>query len=194
MHAADNGTISPEEYFRKEVAAAHKSEYFHGELFAMAGATFNHNLIVANIITLLNGALDAPDCYVLPGDMKVEAAPGGHYIYPDISVVLGDVAFVGERRDVIANPLIIVEVLSPLTREYDRGIKFRACRKLPSIREFLLVEQDIRCVEHYWRDASGLWLLRDVDGANDAVRLQALDVELPLASIYRKVGWQASGI
>lgn len=178
--------VSPEEYLEMERSARVRSEYYHGELFAMTGASFRHNVIAGNIFGNLRASLRSSDCFVFMSDMKVQAAPGLHYAYPDVAVVCGDIDFPGGRDDVIANPAVIVEVLSKSTRDYDRGSKFTGYRSISALRDFLAVDQFSAHVEHYSRAEDG-WRLRDHKGLDGDLLLTGLDLRLPLAVIYERV-------
>jgi Uma2 family endonuclease len=187
MTAAEQPRLSVAEYFRAEETAEVKHEFHHGELFAMTGASAPHNLIVSNLITRLNNALEGRNCFVFPGDIKVEVDPGKHYAYPDVSVVCGDVEFVPNRNDIVVNPAAIFEVLSPSTSDYDRGGKFRAYRRIASLRDYLLVDPYAVSVEHFHRGTDGRWLLSDHEGEGSVLRIESLGVELPLSRIYHRV-------
>ena len=187
MTAAEQPRLSVAEYLQAEEAAEVKHEFHHGELFAMVGASAPHDLIATNLITRLNIALEGRDCFVFSGDMTVEVDPGKHYAYPDVSVVCGDVEFVANRNDIIVNPAAIFEVLSPSTSDYDRGGKFRAYRRIASLRDYLLVDQFAVSVEHFHRGTDGRWLLSDHEGEGSVLRIESLAVELPLTQIYDRV-------
>lgn len=178
--------ISPEDYLDMERSARVRSEYFHGEIFAMTGASFRHNQIAMNISAHLHFSLKSSDCFIFMADMKVQAAPGLHYTYPDVSAVCGEIDFPGGRDDVIANPSLIVEVLSKSTRDYDRGTKFAGYRSISALRDFLAVDQFSAHVEHFSRTEAG-WNLRDAEGLDAEIVLTGLDLRLPLATIYERV-------
>ncbi len=182
----DKNTFTTEEYFEIEEAADCKSEYYHGQLFAMTGASHAHNVIAVNIAAALHAALQDRDCFVYAGDMKVQADPKLHYTYPDVSVVCGDIQFVEDRDDVIANPVVIVEVLSKSTMNYDRGAKFRAYRKIPSLRDYIVVDQYTYFVEHYAKKED-LWVLRDVSRMDEGLFIDSLEIELTMEQIYLRV-------
>ncbi len=179
--------ISAEEYFAMEEDAEYKSEYYHGELFDMSGATHNHNVIAVNITAALHSALHNRNCFVYAGDMRVQIDPAKHYTYPDVTVVCGNIEFSEGRRDTIANPLVIFEVLSESTADYDRGAKFKAYRKIPSFREYVTVDQYSSNVEHYHKNESGFWILEEFEIISDCFTLQSLDVELCLKDIYYRI-------
>jgi Uma2 family endonuclease len=183
--------ITEAEYLAMERASATKHEYWDGEVFAMAGASFVHNQLVGNLTRVLgNLVLDGP-CVVLPSDMKVRVPlRKGGFVYPDVSIVCGPPEFIDDATDIISNPQVIVEVLSDSTERFDRGKKFGGYRSLPSLSDYLLVAQDQARVEHYTRGADGTWVLREV-GPGTRLRLTALPGEIAIDDIYRKVALPA---
>src|SRR5438874_2019486 len=124
MSTLSNHLLTPEEYLEIERQAEYKSEYYQGEMFAMSGATWPRNIIVANIIARLNDQLRSRPCTVCPSDMRVRVNATGLYTYPDVLVVCGEPKFVDDRRDTLLDPTLVIEVLSPSTEAYDRGRKF----------------------------------------------------------------------
>ncbi|QTA86233.1 Uma2 family endonuclease [Desulfonema magnum] len=179
--------ITPEEYFAMEEAVEHKSEYYHGEIFAMTGASHNHNIIAVNIMASLHGSLSHSDCMTYTGDMKVQVDEARHYVYPDVSVVCGNIEFVGDRDDIIANPVVIFEILSRSTQSYDRGDKFKAYRKIRSLRDYILVDQYACHVEYFFKNKAGRWELDEFETLEESFKIQSLDVDLSLATIYYRV-------
>ena len=178
--------MSAAEYLAMERAASGKHERWGGEVFAMAGASFAHNLIVGNLARVLGNLLVDEPCVVLPSDMKVHVPIADGYVYPDVSVVCGEPELVGEASEVIANPRVVVEVLSDSTERFDRGEKFAGYRSLPSVVDYLLVTQGRARVEHYQRQADGAWVLREL-GPGARLRLEGFDAEIEVDEIYRKV-------
>jgi Uma2 family endonuclease len=178
--------MNPEQYLVFERAAECKHEYWHGEVFAMVGASREHNLLVGNLVYLLNTALLDRPCEVYPSDMRVGAATGDVFTYPDVSVVCGEPNLTDQANDTLLNPLVVVEVLSHSTEAYDRGKKFEHYRKIASVQHYLLVTQTEPLVELYTRQADGTWSLSD-RRMGDAVVLSALGCELAVAEIYRRV-------
>jgi Uma2 family endonuclease len=173
-------------YLAMERAAATKHELWEGEVFAMAGASLAHNLIVANLARVLGNLLVDRPCLVLPSDMKVHVPSSEGYVYPDLSVVCGEPELVGDAHDVIANPRLVVEVLSDSTERFDRGDKFAGYRTLPSLVDYLLVAQTRVRIEHYERHADGTWLLRE-QGPGARMRLRSVDGEIDVDEVYRKL-------
>lgn len=178
--------LSPEEYLDIERRAEFKSEYFDGVIYAMAGGSERHNLIAGNLVTELNICLRPTTCRVYPSDMKVHVPNSKKFFHPDVSVVCGEVQFADDVKDVILNPVLVVEVLSESTEAFDRGKKFSSYQQIESLREYLLVAQDEFAVEHYLRQEEG-WLYTKASGSDASLVLPALDCRLALSDIYNKV-------
>jgi len=186
MSAAPKPYITPEQYLALERQAKTKSEYFAGEIFAMAGASPEHSLISSNVLGDLWSQLREGPCTVYNSDMKVRSTQE-HYAYPDVTVVCGEAQFAGEEREVLLNPTLIVEVLSPSTEAWDRGGKFEQYRQRESLQEDVLVAQDRPHVERFARQADGQWLLTEVNGSAAILALPSIGCELALSEVYRKV-------
>jgi Uma2 family endonuclease len=179
--------FSPEEYLDQERQAQHRSEYYSGEIFAMAGASQRHNLIASNMVRELSTQFRGRPCQTYASDMRVKVSVTGLYTYPDVVAVCGDIQFEDEDRDTLLNPVIVVEVLSKSTEAYDRGEKFAHYRRLESVTDYLLVSQDKVRVEHYTRQTDGQWLLAEISDLAGLVTLPAIECELRMADIYEKV-------
>ena len=164
-----------------------RSEYLDGEVFAMAGASLEHNTIVSNLNRELSIQFKGRPCRVYANDMKVLIRSANAGMYPDLVAHCGEPELLDDRRDVLLNPGLIVEVLSDSTAAYDRGDKFALYCHIPSLREYLLVSQDRVRVERYWHGQDGRWTLTDYRGLEDQVPLEGLDCVLALAEIYDKV-------
>jgi Uma2 family endonuclease len=184
--------LTPEEYLEIERRAERKSEYFHGEMFAMAGASYAHVVIVGNLSHELKLRLKAGPCGVYSSDLRLRVAPNGLYTYPDVMVIRGGPQFADDRKDTVVNPVLIVEVLSESTEAYDRGKRFEQYRALPSLREYLLVAQDAPRIEQYTRQPDDRWLLSETSGGDTSIQLASVDCVLPLAGIYDQIEWQAN--
>ena len=178
---------TPEEYLALERQAQCKSEYYAGEIFAMAGASRWHNLIVANVIRELSLQLKGRPCTTYPSDMRLKVSPTGLYTYPDVTVVCGAAQFEDLQQDTLLNPTLIVEVLSESTEAYDRGGKFAHYRKLASVMEYVLIAQTKPHIEHYIRQPDNRWLLAEADSLGDTVQLPSIDCQLALVEVYDKV-------
>jgi Uma2 family endonuclease len=184
--AAIKPRVSPEEYLAMERKAEFKSEYFDGYLYAMAGASAEHNRLALDLATELNARLRGGPCEVFNSDLRVLVNPSGLYTYPDLVAVCGGPEFEDGRKDTLLNPTLIVEVLSPSTESYDRGEKFAQYRQLPSLREYVLVSQDRVAVERFARKGDQ-WILTSFDKRDAVVELASVGCEIPLAEIYRRV-------
>ena len=180
--------LTPDEYLAAERRATYKSEYVAGEVFAMSGATLRHSLIATNIAAELRQRLKGRDCTVHASDLRV-GTPAGNYFYPDVVVVCGEPVYADDHRDTILNPILIVEVLSDSTPDYDRGGKFAQYRRLASLQEYLVVAQTAPCVEHHTRQADGCWLLHETSDLTAVLTLDSSGCQLPLAEIYDKVSF-----
>jgi len=178
---------TPEEYLALERQAQYKSEYYAGEIFAMAGASRWHNLIVANVVGELRSQLKGRPCTTYPSDMRLKISPTGLYAYPDVTVVCGEAQFEDTQQDILLNPTLIVEVLSDSTEAYDRGGKFAHYRKLDSLMAYVLITQTKPHVEHYGRQPDNRWLLSEADSVHDTIHLPTIDCHLALAEVYDKV-------
>jgi Uma2 family endonuclease len=178
---------TPQEYLELERKAAYKSEYYAGEIFAMSGASREHNLIVANVTTSLNTQLKDRDCEVYPSDMRVRTPDTLLYTYPDVAVVCGEPQFEDDSFDTLVNPTLIVEVLSPSTETYDRTKKFADYRKIGSLKEYILIAQHECRVTQYAKQSDGTWLFREANHLEEKLHLASIDCDLELESIYRKV-------
>lgn len=176
-----------EEYLALERQAQYKSEYCAGEIFAIAGASKWHNLIVANVIGELRSQLKGRPCTTYPSDMRVKISPTGLYTYPDVTVVCGEARFEDTRQDTLLNPTLIVEVLSESTEAYDRGGKFAHYRKLPTLLEYVLITQTKPHIEHYIRQPDHRWLLEEAETLHSTIHFPAIDCHLSLAEAYDKV-------
>lgn len=179
--------LTPEKYLRIEREAPFKSEYFNGEMFAMAGGKPRHSLIAANVGGVLHSRLRGSRCTGYQSDLRICISEDGLYTYPDLSVFCEPMTFVPGTDDTATNPSIIVEVLSKITEAYDRGRKFESYRRLPSLREYLLVSQDAPLIERFTREGDDRWVLTTARGLEAVVPLPLIEAELPLAEVYDKV-------
>ena len=187
MSAVPKPYVTPAEYLALERRAETKSEYYQGEIFAMSGASREHNLIGVNVAGELRQQLRNRDCEVYPSDMRVRVTPTGLYTYPDVVVVCGEPQFEDGELDTLLNPKVLFEILSPSTADYDRGGKFAQYRRLASLAEYVLISQDRPLVEHYVRQPHDQWLLSEQSGLTDTLVLPSIRCQLALSEIYLKV-------
>lgn len=179
--------ITPEEYLRRERIAEFRSEYYRGEMFAMAGASANHNLIVGNCVQTLGQQLKKKPCRVYPSDLKLRIESTGLYTYPDVSVVWGEPQLETNGGDVLLNPVVLVEVLSDSSEAYDRGKKFKHYRTISSLKHYILISQDRYSIDCFSRQPGDSWVLTDCQALIDQVQLSAIDCQLAAADVYDKV-------
>jgi Uma2 family endonuclease len=193
MMAVDNPVhrLTEAEYLDLERRAEFRSEFLDGEMFAMAGGTSSHSLIKCNLIRALGNQLEQSPCVVYGSDMRVKVQMAGLYTYPDFSVACGRNQFEDENKDTLLDPMVIGEVLSESREAYDRGKKFEMYRRIPSLREYLLVNQFEPLIEHYVRQDGGEWLLRGVAGLQSRLALPSLGITIDLAAVYSKVEFAA---
>jgi len=178
--------IFESEYLEMEEISEVKHEYYQGEIFAMAGASEKHNLIVTNLIFILESKLRKRPCRVYPGDMRLKIEETGLYTYPDVMVVCGERKFSGEKKNTLLNPDVIIEVLSDSTEGYDRGEKSRHYRRIDSLKEYLLISQKFKMIEKYSRTSEQRWLLTESDKADGIILIESIGCELNLSEVYDK--------
>jgi Uma2 family endonuclease len=181
-----NHRLSEEQYFEIERAAEFKSEFYEGEMFAMAGGSRRHSLIASNLISELRSRLKGKPCAVFNSDLRIKIEETGLYTYPDASVVCGPSKPVTNADDTLVNPVLLAEVLSDSTEAYDRGRKFEQYRKISSLREYLLISQNEPHIELMVR-VEKEWILREASGPNGTIELPNLGITLSLAEVYLKV-------
>ncbi len=179
--------LSPEEYLAIERQASFRNEYYAGEMFAMTGASRQHNRIVTNIVVGLDNQLRDRPCNVYSRDMRVLIAETGLYTYPDIVVTCGEEQFRDEGDDTLLNPLVIIEVLSSSTEAYDRGKKFEHYQRIESLAEYLLISQGPWRVEQFIKQGNNQWLYSEAHEPDGIVKLRAIGCELALRDVYFKV-------
>lgn len=185
-------TYTIAEYLAMEERATEKSEYYNGEIIAMPGGKYNHNLIASNILTALNIALDAKGSSldVLNSDMKIFIPHLSVIVYPDAVVVCEGPEFSEGRTDIILNPLLVVEVLSRSTQNFDRTTKFFWYKQIPSFQEYVLVEQKMPYLTASYKIAERTWQDTEAEGLNSTIYLKSVDCTLDLKKIYKGVSFE----
>ena len=185
--------ISPAEYIKLEEETGERFEYLNGEVFAMSGATFPHNQIVARLIQRFGVLLAGRGCETLGSDQRVVVLATGLETYPDVSVVCGKVQLAGVNQMALANPIVLIEVLSKSTEAYDRGEKSAHYRRIESLQEYLLIAQGRVGVERYRRAGTNEWVLSEFTDAGAVLELKSLGIEIPIAATYDGVEFGAGG-
>jgi Uma2 family endonuclease len=179
--------LTESEYLALERTATLKSEFFNGEMFAMAGGSAMHSLIAANLIGHLTGKLKGGPCKVFTADLRLKVEATGLFTYADLSVVCGPLQFANNSNDTIINPTVVVEVLSHSTEAYDRGEKFQHYRQMPALKEYLLVSQRIARVEQFLRGPKAEWTLRIAEGIDATLALSSIQTTIELREVFAGV-------
>ena len=187
----ENTYYTPEAYLALERKAPYKSEYYKGEIFAMAGVSFNHNRIVSNTIFTIRDSLrkKGKTCEVFPSDLRVHIPSNTLYTYPDVSVICGEPQFTDDNFDVITNPIVLVEVLSESTKDYDRGEKFKLYRDIDTLQNYILIASDSYLVEVFSKKQNNLWELKIYQDLDEQIDIAALEIAVPMAELYLNVVW-----
>ncbi len=187
MAIPEKKVYTPEEYLALEEQSEERHEYYRGQIYAMSGASDSHNQIAGNMYMSLRQQLRAKPCRVYINDMRLLIKKSGLYTYPDVMAVCGKVEFIPGRTDTVTNPILVVEVLSDSTKDYDRTTKFTFYRQLASFREYMLIDQKRAYVEVFRRTESGLWMYEAYDELSAQIKLTSLDIEIPISTIYEQV-------
>ena len=196
MSTAEKRRLTPAEYLAIEVASEGRHEFYDGEMFAMSGGSYWHNLVKDNLAHAVRNRLAGRSCTVLTSDQRVKVDATGLYTYPDVVVFCGKPVFEDGVHYSAVNPLVLAEVLSDSTEKYDRGVKFGHYRQLPSVEEFLVLAQDRISVERYRRQTAGdpgSWLLTAVTDPAGTVDFESLEIAVPVAEIYAGVEFPPAG-
>jgi Uma2 family endonuclease len=185
-------SYTPEEYLELEEAADYKSEYRDGEIVPMTGGTTNHNKIALNFAANLKFALRGQDYDIYIGDVRLWIPRYRQYTYPDVMVIQGEPIYTGTSTTTVMNPLLIVEVLSKSTKNYDLGDKFIYYRSIPEFKEYILIDQTKYHVMQYTKTLEGRWLLTEYESEKTILELSSIEFQINLKEIYEKVNFADS--
>lgn len=180
---------APAEYLALEEKAEYKSEYVDGCIFKMAGGTEAHIQISFNATKLFADKLRGK-CRAYQSEMKVWIHEAGTFFYPDVTVVCGERRFHKGKRDIVENPILLVEVLSQSTEEYDKNDKFFTYQNIESFQEYVLISQNKPVVQQYIRQKDGDWKIKATIGLNSKVYFESVDTEISLEDIYDLVEFE----
>lgn len=183
-----------EEYLALEEKAEFKSEYHNGEIYAMSGGTPVHSKIALSISGELRSALKGRDCEAYTSDLKIRIETANRGVYPDTSVFCEELSYYKDRKDVVTNPTLVVEVLSPSTADFDRTGKFMLYAQLPTLEEYVLIDTKRAYVEVFKRQPNGKWLLSTYTKLTDTVEFESIEVTVPMSEIYLKVKFERNGL
>lgn len=175
---------SIDEYLEIENAATEKHEYYRGEIFAMSGTKHQHNLVIGNIYNTLKNKLKGKPCKPLTSDSRIHIEKNTLFTYPDISVVCGDPVFLNNDELNLLNPVVIIEVLSPSTKTYDRGDKFNLYRDIPTLKEYILVDPETISIEAFYINAHNQWELKEYKNISETLSIKTIKVSMTLDAIY----------
>jgi Uma2 family endonuclease len=182
--------FTDEEYLMLEERATRRSEFYYGEIFAMAGASRRHNIIAGNAYANLHAQLRRKPCEIYQNDMRVKIHKN-FYTYPDVVVVCGEPKIERRGGENLLNPTVLIEVLSPSTEQFDRSEKAKNYRTIESLQELILISQHKSNIEHYARQSTGAWLISEITDAQTVLKLDSIECRLDLADVYEKVEFDA---
>jgi Uma2 family endonuclease len=184
---------TPQEYYALERDATYKSDYYDGEIFAMAGGTTRHSIISVNVAGELRQRLKGIPCAPYESNQRLKVKATGFRCYPDVSIYCGELQYDAEdpQSEPATNPIVLFEVLSKSTEGYDRGFKAENYRLIPTLRAYIFISQDSPHVEVVERQPDGGWLLHETRGLDATLVIPGLDVQLPMAEIYDRIKFSA---
>lgn len=178
---------SVEEYLELEETAEYKSEYHDGEIIAMTGGTTNHNKIAGNFYFHFKSAFRGKNYEIYINDVRLSIPLDRRYTYPDIMIIKDQAIYEGDKQTIVTNPLVIIEILSNSTQNYDRGEKFKSYRSLASFQEYILIDQYSFLVEQFIKEGEREWKFKEYVGENQILKLGKIDFEISFADIYEGV-------
>ena len=179
--------LTEEQYLAIDRAAEFRSEFVDGEMFAMSGGSLRHARLQRNLLFELQSALRDTGCEAFTSDMRVRVPATRMYAYPDVTVICGKPVLSDEQQDILLNPVVIFEVLSPTTEKYDRGLKFQHYRAIESLKDYILVDQNQVLIEQFTRQDDNTWTLRDYQLLDQELTIPSINVSLPVRRIYDRI-------
>ena len=187
MSTAPKTHLTAQEYLVIERNSEIRSEYFRGEMFAMTGASREHNVICMNVGRRLLEQFDGRSCEAYQSDMRVRVSETGLYTYPDVVAICGEPQFDDDHLDTLTDPQVIFEVFSDSTEGYVRGKKFQEYRELGSLRDYILISQKECVVERYTRQPDNQWLFWSTNKIADTLKIASIDCKLKLEDVYARI-------
>jgi Uma2 family endonuclease len=177
---------SLQDYLQREERALHKNEFYNGQIIRMPGGKLKHNAIASNALTALKNAIKTLDkkYWAINSDQKIYIEAVNIAVYPDALVISEKPEYYQTRKDLITNPLLIVEVASDSTRAYDRGAKFMHYRSLPSFKEYVLIEQNSNQVEVWFKERENTWTIKTETDITASILMQSIGISISLSDIY----------
>lgn len=184
--AYNKGRMTVNEYLDLENASSEKHEYYNGEVFAMAGKGRRHNVIFKNIYGELAYRLKGHRCQPYGSTLRIHIPQNSSYTYPDISILCKSLTEQGDNEPV-SGPTVLIEVLSPSTKSYDRGVKFKLYRDIPELREYILIDSESVNVERFCINSNGNWELHEHNTSDAQLTIQTVGIKLSLKEIYEGI-------
>jgi Uma2 family endonuclease len=183
---------TPEEYLALEETAIDKSEYHDGEIVTMPGGTTNHNKLALNFCRKFPLTIKEQNYEIFINDVRLWISQNRRYFYPDIMVIQGETIYQGTNQTVVTNPLVIIEVLSNSTKNYDRGNKFFFYRSIPTFREYILIDQYSYHIEQFAKNSKSKWELTEYDSEDSVLTLESVEFQIPMRDIYQRINFEAN--
>ena len=181
--------ISPDEYLAVERAALEKHEYYQGEVFAVSGASLQHNVIFSNLFTDIGTKLKGKSCKPYGSDLRIHIPKNTLYTYPDISIICGEAHLTDNEFDTATNPTVIIELLSKSTRNYDKGVNFTLYRDIDALKEYILVDTEKIYAEKHVRNVDGSWQLTDYRSLQQSITIDSIQLNILLKDIYEGISF-----
>ena len=179
-------------YLESEEKSDVKHEFYKGEIFAMAGASIQHNQIASNAHVAIGSFISDKGCTIFQSDLKIHVELNSLFTYPDLSIVCGTIATLENHKDIVTNPSVLIEVLSDTTQDYDRGGKFKLYRDIPSLKEYILISSIEVLVEKYSKQEDGTWILHEYKTLNDFFTIDVIAMQIELKGLYKNVALEAT--
>ncbi|GIL15944.1 MAG: hypothetical protein BroJett039_11170 [Chloroflexota bacterium] len=189
MAVARKKIYTPEEYLKMEELSEIRHEFVNGEIWDMSGSSARHNDICGNVAFALQTIVrkEKLPCHIYTTDLRLRIVKANMFTYPDVMLICGKIEFDAGRQDVVLNPVVIFEVLSESTSNYDRSRKFAAYRQIPSLQEYILIDQARVSVEIFRRDKTKFWIFEALEESQDILKLKAVGIEVSVETIYEGV-------
>jgi Uma2 family endonuclease len=180
----DKKKLSVEEYLQFERESLGKHEFYRNEVFAMAGAGPRHNKIFSNLFVAIGIQLKGKPCQPYGSDLRIHVPENSLFTYPDISIICGDIVLADEDKETAIQPTILIEILSPSTKVYDRGAKFKLYRDIPALKEFILIDSESINAEAFRMNQRGHWELQEYKNVGEMLEIPSIQITIPLSEIY----------
>ena len=176
--------MSIQEYLEFEKNSIDKHEYYRGEIFIRAGAMPKHNVIFKNVFGELYKKLKGKSCQPYGSDLRINIPENTLFTYPDISIICGDIVTSEHDEDTATQPVVLIEILSKRTKDYDRGSKFKLYRDIPTLKEYILIDSESISIEAFSINQNNHWELKEYKTVENTLSIATIYFQLPLIEIY----------